>query len=62
MVESDISVGRPSRRLNLGVCPQDSAPGPDPEPVRRRDEVEFMGVWPYGPCQAAAIDPPEISP
>jgi hypothetical protein len=43
----------------LTYAPQDSAPQVQIQnlSLAAADEVEFMGVWPYGPCQAAAIDP-----
>jgi hypothetical protein len=43
----------------LAYAPQTSAPQVrvQSRSLAAADEVEFMGVWPYGPCQAAAIDP-----
>jgi hypothetical protein len=42
-----------------GFAPQESAPQVQIQgrSLAAADEVEFIGVWPYGPCQAAAIDP-----
>ena len=43
----------------LAFAPQDRAPQVQiqSQSLATADAVEFVGVWPYGPCQAAAIDP-----